>query len=183
MNFIETERMLLRRFNGDDGEFMCALLNDPAFLKYVGDRGVRTAQEGRAYIENGPVAKYTHDGLGAFLVELKGARTPIGMVSLFKREWLDDPDIGFVFLSDYRARGYAGEAARAVLEYALNTLRLPRVVAITSLENPDSIKLLERLGLSFERIIPTGDGKEEVRLFAVLGKGGDTVPENRSRTS
>lgn len=179
MNFLETERLLLRRFNGDDGAFMCALLNDPAFLKYVGDRGVRNEQDGRAYIESGPVAKYSQNGLGPFIVELKESRTPIGMVSLFKREWLDDADIGFAFMPPWRSQGYAAEAAGAVLDYARTTLALERVVAITSLENPPSIKLLEKLGLTFERIVPSSDGKEQLRLFKIgsgsgIGSGNDT---------
>lgn len=165
MKVLETERLVLRRFTLDDAGFILELVNQPPFLRFIGDKGVRTVEDARGYIRNGPLASYEQYGFGAWLVELKEDGEPIGMCGLFRRDWLDDVDVGFAFLSEHGSRGYAYESARAVLEHARDVLGLPRVVAVTALENPSSIKLLGKLGLRFERIIRFPEGDGEGRLF------------------
>ena len=166
MKILETERLVLRWFSADDAEFMLALLNDPAWIKYIGDRGVRDVEGARAYIERGPVAMYHKYGFGLWAVELKGDGTVIGMCGLVKRDGLDDVDIGFAFLPAWRSQGYAYEAATATMAYARGTLGLERIVAITSQENEASGRLLERVGLRFERLIQMPNDDELLRLYA-----------------
>jgi RimJ/RimL family protein N-acetyltransferase len=161
----ETERLLLRRFSEDDAPFILTLLNEPSFLRYIGDKKVRTLEDARQYILNGPVASYERNGFGLLLVELKESHTPIGMCGLLKREELSDPDIGFAFLPAFWNKGFALEAATAVLHDARERLRLERVLAITSLDNESSIKLLQRLRFEFERIMQLSADSEQVRLF------------------
>lgn len=160
---LETERLILRRFTVDDAQFALALLNEPSFLRYIGDKKVRTLDDARQYILTGPVASYERNGFGLCVVELKASHTPIGMCGLLKRDELPDPDIGFAFLPDFWNKGFAFEAAAAVLHSARDTVQL--VLAITSLDNVASIKLLERLGFTFEKIISLAKDREQVRLF------------------
>ena len=165
MTILETERLSLRRLTSDDAQFILELLNQPSFLRYIGDKGVRNSEDAIQYIQTGPVASYDRFGFGLYLVELKESGTPIGMCGLLKRETLADVDVGFAFLPDYWSRGYAFEAAAAVMAYGREVLGLRRIVAITSLDNAASIKLLEKIGLRFERLIKLTEDQPEVRLF------------------
>ncbi len=161
---IETERLLLRRLDADDASFMLALLNDAAFLEHIGDRGVRTLDDARRYILNGPVASYLRHGFGFYCVATKCANEPIGICGIACREGLEDADIGFAFLSVHRARGYALESALAVMRHAREDFGMRRVIAIVAKGNHASARLLEKLGLGFERMVRLGD--REIRLFA-----------------
>jgi ribosomal-protein-alanine N-acetyltransferase len=164
MTVLETERLLLRRFTANDAQFIVTLLNEPSFLRYIGDKKVRTLADAEQYILNGPVASYERNSFGLYVMELRESHTPIGMCGLLKREELLDPDIGFALLPGFWNQGFAFEAAFAVLNDASESLRLPRILAITSLDNDASIKLLERLGFTFERVVMK-DG-EQLRLFS-----------------
>ncbi len=145
MIIAETDRMFLRRLTVDDAEFVLALLTDPAWLRFIGDKGARTLEDARAYINNGPMAMYERLGFGLFVTERKSDGVPMGMCGLIKRDGLDDVDIGFAFLPAYRGRGYAFEAAAAVMDYGRNIVGLTRIVAITSPDNESSARLLEKL--------------------------------------
>ena len=166
MNVLQTERLLFRRMSLDDAEFILQLLNDPSFLRFIGDKGVRTAEDARQYILTGPMASYERHGFGLWLVELKGSETPIGICGLLKRETLSDVDIGFAFLPQYRSKGYAFESAEAVMDYGRKVLGLKRIVAITNEENAASIRVLEKIGMSFDRMIRLSEGEPEIRLLA-----------------
>ena len=165
MIVLETERLILRHLSLEDAEFILDLLNQPSFLRYIGDKGVRTPDDARAYILNGPMASYEQFGFGLFLTELKDARIPIGICGLLKRETLDDVDVGFAFLPAFWKQGYAFESATAVMAYGRDVLGLDRIVAITSPDNDASIKVLNKLGLRFERMIRLTEDAPEVRLF------------------
>ena len=167
MTVLETERLILRRFNVDDAEFILKLVNEPSFLRYIGDKNVRNLEDARQYILNGPVASYDRNQFGLNLVELRDSHTPAGMCGLLKREELSSPDIGFAFLPEFWNKGFAFEAATAVLQDARERLRLERILAITSLDNDASIKLLERLGFHFESVITLQSTTERVKLFAI----------------
>jgi RimJ/RimL family protein N-acetyltransferase len=171
MKVLETDRLVLRRMSIEDAEFMLGLLNEPSWLRFIGDRGVRTLEEARAYILKGPVDMYDRLGFGLYLTELKGERVPIGICGLVKRDFLADVDIGFALLPGFWGQGYAYEAAAAVMAHGKAALGLKRIVAITNPENHSSIRLLEKLGLQFDRMIrATADGPE-IRLFTWDGTG------------
>lgn len=165
MTGLETERLFVRRFSVDDAQFILTLLNEPSFIRYIGDKKVRNVEDARQYILNDPVASYERNGFGLCLVELKESHTPIGMCGLLKRDELPDPDIGFAFLPDFWNKGFALEASTAVLNDARERLRLQRILAITSLDNDASIKLLERLGFTFEKLMNLSADREQVRLY------------------
>jgi len=161
MTVLETERLFLREFNVEDAQFVLLLLNEPSFLRFIGDKKVRSLDDARQYILSGPVASYERNGFGLYVVELKHSHVPIGMCGLLKREELPHADIGFAFLPDFWNKGFAFEAAAAVLHDARERLKLNQILAIVNPDNESSIKLLERLGLRFERI------KDDVKLYAL----------------
>jgi len=165
VNILQTGRLNLRKVSLDDAEFIVELLNDSAFLRFIGDKGVRTTEDARQYILTGPMDSYERQGFGLWLVELKGSNTPIGICGLLKRDTLSDVDLGFAFLPQYRSKGYAFESATAVMEYARRVLGLRRVVAITDDDNAGSIRVLEKLGMSFDRMIKLSDEGPEIRLL------------------
>lgn len=165
MKVLETDRLVLRRMSAGDAEFMLGLLNEPSWLRFIGDRGVRTLEDARAYILKGPVDMYDRLGFGLYIAELKEEGIPIGICGLVKRDFLEDVDIGFALLPGFWGQGYAYEAASAVMEHGKADLGLKRIVAITNPANQSSIRLLEKLGLKFDRMIrATADGPE-IRLF------------------
>jgi len=169
VKILETERLLVRRLTADDAPFILRLLNEPSWLKFIGDKGVRTIADARNYILNGPMDMYARFGFGLYLVELKATNLPMGMCGLIKRETLADVDIGFAFLPEYWGNGYAYEAASAVLAFGRDAFGLQRVVAITSADNDSSAKLLEKIGFHFEKMIRLSEGAEEIKLFASNG--------------
>ena len=150
---LETERLRLRHFRTDDAEFILRLLNEPSFKEHIGDKGVRSLEDAGLYLQNGPIDSYKRFGYGLNMVELRESGEAIGMCGLVRRDGLDDADIGYAFLERFWSRGYARESAEAVLTHARETLGLDRVVAIVTPGNHGSIKLLENIGLSFERTI------------------------------
>ncbi|MDQ3010399.1 MAG: GNAT family N-acetyltransferase [Acidobacteriota bacterium] len=165
MKVLETDRLNLRWLSTDDAAFILALLNEPSFLRFIGDKGVRTPDDARNYILKGPVEMYTRLGFGLYLTELKESQVPIGICGLIKRDTLEDVDIGFAFLPQFWAKGYAYEAAAAVMTYGKDILGFKRIVAITSADNRASGRLLEKLGLQFERMVRLSKDADEVRLF------------------
>jgi RimJ/RimL family protein N-acetyltransferase len=161
----ETDRLALRRITLDDAEFMVRLLNEPSFIRYIGDRGVRTMDDAHRYITDGPLASYQRFGFGLYLVTLRDGGAPLGICGLLKRDTLDTVDVGFAFVPEYWAKGFAAESAAAVIEYGRTALGLDRIVAITDPDNDRSIRLLEKLGFSFERMVRLSAGDIELKLF------------------
>jgi [ribosomal protein S5]-alanine N-acetyltransferase len=163
---LETDRLSLRRLSVEDDAFILELVNDPLWLRFIGDRGVRTLTEARDYILKGPMAMYERVGFGLYLVEHKSDGVSLGICGLIKRDGLEDVDLGFAFLPKFRAQGYAYESAAAVLVYGRNVLGLKRIVAITSPDNDRSARLLEKLSFTFEKMIHLPNDSEAVKLFA-----------------
>jgi len=162
---LETNRLVLRRLDTGDAAFTLRLVNEPSWLQYIGDKGVRSLEEAENYLLTGPIDMNERLGFGMWMVELKPSRKPIGFCGLIKRETLDDVDIGFALLPEYCQKGYAFEAASATLDYAKTQLNLPRIVAITSQDNAVSGKLLEKLGFRYERLLQLSPDDEELKFF------------------
>lgn len=165
MKVLETNRLTLRHLTTDDAEFVLELLSEPSFIRYIGDKQVRTLDDARRYVLDGPVKSYQTHGFGLNLVELKSERKPIGICGLLKRDTLPDPDIGFAFLPAYWNRGYAFEAADAVMRHARSVLNLSTILAITTPDNDASGKLLRKIGMAFDRMIKLTPESDEVKLF------------------
>lgn len=161
----DTDRLVIRELSLDDAPFILELVNEPSWLRFIGDRGVRDLDGARAYLQNGPLAMYARHGFGLYKVELKEDGTPMGMCGLIQRQSLPDADIGFAFFPRFWGRGYAREAALAVLSYGRTKLGLKRILAIVNPDNDSSIKLLERLGFQFQRMMRMPGEATDVRLF------------------
>lgn len=170
---LETERLRMRPVTVDDTELMLAVWNDPAFIQNVADRGIRTVEQAREAIEGGAQRLFEDHGYGPYCLSLKSDDTLIGICGLFRREGLEDPDIGFGVLPDYCGKGYAGEAAIAVVEYARGELGIERLTAIVSPGNAPSIGLIEKLGLRFERMITMPGDDDAISLYSMALTGRD----------
>lgn len=161
----ETARLRFDRLTAEDDAFILELVNEPDWLRFIGDRNVHDLDAARGYIERGPCDMYARLGFGLYKVSLQDG-TPTGMCGLIKRDGLDDVDIGFAFLARHRGRGYAREAAAATLEHA-RTLGLTRLVAITAPDNTRSMQLLERLGFVYRETLRLPQYGGESRLYVL----------------
>src|SRR5436190_16151049 len=166
MEVAQTERLILRWLNAGDSAFILELLNEPSWIRFIGDKGVKTIQDARRYIENGPVEMYQRLGFGLYLVELKENGAPIGICGLIKRDALPDVDLGFAFLPRFWANGYAFESASAVIAYGRRAFGLSRIVAVLSPDNHRSAKLLEKLGFRFDSTVRLQPGGHALLLYA-----------------
>lgn len=166
MIILQTERLVLREMLPQDAEFILELLNQPSYRRFIGDKGVRDLLGAENFIENVIRKSYRDNGYGHYLVRLKDHETPLGVCGFMNREMLDHPDIGFAFLTRNEGNGYAREAASGVLKYGREQLNIRRVVAITTRDNERSGRLLEKIGLKFDRLFDTPEG-ESLKLFTV----------------
>lgn len=163
----DTPRLTLREFVVDDAEFVLRLLNEPSFIEFIGDRGVRTLQDAEAYLQDGPIASYRKHGHGLFRVSLRDGDVPIGMCGLVKRDTLPDPDIGFALLPAFWNQGYVTEAAQAAIKHGREALGIRTILGITTPGNVRSIAVLQKLGLSFLEEKPLGDRPEPLKIFGL----------------
>ncbi len=164
---LETAKLVIRPATLDDAPFFLGLLNQPSFIANIGDRGVRTLEDARRYIADGPLRSHARSGFGLDVVILKATGESIGICGLIRRETLADVDIGYAFLPAFWSNGYAYEAAAAILAEGRAVHRLARVVAIVNPANARSIRLLEKLGMAFERLIRLAPDADEVALYGV----------------
>ena len=162
----ETPRLRIRELTIGDAEFILGLVNEPSFLENIGDKGVRNLEDARQFILEGPWASHRERGYGQFLVELKEGGEAIGVCGLLYREILDVSDIGCAFLPEFWRRGFAYEAACAVMEYGRATLGIEKIVGLTSEENVASIKALEKLGMSFEKMVKMSEDDPGTALYS-----------------
>lgn len=176
MTVLTTERLILSELSFDDAEFIHGLVNEPSWLQYIGDRGVRTLDDARDYLRDGPMAMYARYGYGLWRVARRDDGAVIGICGLLKRDTLPDADIGFAFLPAYRGYGYAHEAAAATLAYGYGPARLPRILAIVSDANASSIRLLERIGFTYERRLTEAPYDGKTLLYARDAESGPEAP-------
>ena len=162
---LKTERLFISELTGENAPFFFELVNDPAWLKYIGDKGINTISDAKHYLDSKIIPSYALNGFGFYLVSLKKNNSSIGITGLVDRKGLKHIDVGFAFLESYRGQGFAYESTLAILEFAKQKLKIDPIVAITDLDNSKSIQLLDRLGLKFKKIIQLPDGDKKCRLF------------------
>lgn len=163
---LETERLILRQFTIDDTKFILELVNSQGWIANIGDRNIKTNEQAKVYLQNGPLKSYGTNGFGLWLVEVKSDKTPIGMCGIIKRDDIENPDIGFAFLPAFTGKGFAYEIANATMTFAISTLKLPAIFAITIPANKRSIKLLEKIGLRFSKTLDFANDNQELMLFS-----------------
>ena len=162
---IITDRLIIRKFKLDDAAFILKLLNEPDWLKFIGDRNIHSLEDAKNYLVNAPLTSYNKYGFGPYLVALKENEIPVGMSCLIKRDTLEHVDIGFAFLKEYKGKGFALESVTATKKYAHEFLKTGALVAITNTDNESSIKLLNKLGFHLNKKILLNGETEEVLLF------------------
>lgn len=164
----ETTRLRISQFSEEvDAAFILRLLNEPSFIRNISDKQVRTLDDARAFLHNGPIASYAKHGFGMSRVALKEGDTPIGMCGLIQRDNFADVDIGYAFLPEYWSMGYAIEAARGVLGAAARVHGLTRVIAVVNPGNAESSRMLEKIGFVFEKMVRMQPEEDEIRQFAI----------------
>jgi [ribosomal protein S5]-alanine N-acetyltransferase len=163
---LETERLSLRRFEFADAPFVVELLTQPSFLQNIGDRGVRNVDDAHRYLREGPMAMYEKHGFGLWRVSRRADDVFVGMCGLLKRDILPDVDVGYAFLPEHWGQGYAFEAANATIELGARKFGLKRIVGVVSDHNAASIRVLEKAGLRYERMVAMRPDEPEVRLYA-----------------
>jgi [ribosomal protein S5]-alanine N-acetyltransferase len=161
-----TERTQLRELEQTDAAFMVALLNQPSFLHFIGDRGVRTEEAAASFIESRYRQSYRDHGYGLYLVELRDSGTPIGICGFVRRDGLDGPDLGFAFLPEFEGRGYAYETSVAALEYARTRFDLSTLLAIVQPDNVRSHRLVARLGFRSTGVTTLPGATQPVEVYA-----------------
>lgn len=166
MNILETERLALREIEEKDAPFILELLNTPSWIKFIGDRNLKTEEDAKNYIATRLAPAYKTVGFGFYLTELKTDNISIGICGLVKRDFLEHVDIGFAFLPQYEGKGYGHESASAIMTHAQATLGLKTIAGITNSNNQRSIALLEKLGLRFQKMILLPEETEEIMLFS-----------------
>ncbi len=171
MIITQTPRLALRLLKPTDDCFILELLTDPAFRANVGDRGVRDLPSAARYIDEGPGASYAQFGFCMYAVEHKDSGRTLGLCGLLRRDSHPDVEIGFAMLPVGRGQGYAAEAAAAALRLGIERFGLKRLVAITAPDNQRSIRVLERLGFRFERMVSfTKDGESRLFVFTTASQ-------------
>ncbi len=167
METLYTDRLVLCPITVNESAFIFELLNSPGWLEFIGDRGIKTLDDARNYILQKMIHGYEQHGVGLLLVKLKTNETAIGICGLIKRPGLDDIDIGFAFLPEFTGKGYAFEAASICVIDAFKTRKLNRIVAITIEANTHSRRLLEKIGLRFEKKFFMEGDPEELMLYSI----------------
>ncbi len=156
----ETARLVLRGLEPTDAPFVLRLLNEPDFLRFIGDRGVRSVEDARDYIERGPLESYRAVGHGLFLAETRDESAPVGICGLMRKPWLEVPDLAYAFLAEATGQGFASEAARAVIAHARETVQLERLIAVVVPDNERSKRVLRKLGFRREGAVSDPAGVE-----------------------
>lgn len=162
---LDTARLVLRRLDFDDAPFLVSLLNQPSFIANIGDRGVRNVEDAHRYLREGPHAMYERHGFGLWHVARKSDGATIGMCGLLKRDILPDVDLGYAYLPEFWGQGYAVEAAAATLRHGARKFGLTRIIGVVSQGNSASIRVLEKIGMRFERLYAMHPGEADVRLY------------------
>lgn len=161
---LETERLTLRELALCDTEFLYKLMNSPLYIKNIGDRNIHSLADATSFLTNNIISSYQKHGYGLYAVVLKETNDVIGMCGLLCRDSLPSTDIGFGFLPEYMGLGYAHEACIAVMQHAKCKLAINPILGMTNKENTRSIKLLNKLGLSYQKTITFND--DELLLFS-----------------
>jgi len=167
MKTLLTPRLSIAPFTLDDAPFVLELLNDPGWLRYIGDKEVHTLEQARAYLSAGPIAMMQAQGLGLCLVRRRSDNAPVGACGLIRRAGLEDADLGVAFMPEARGQGYGAEASVAMLQYGLHHLGLKRIVAITTVDNDASGRLLERIGMRLEGSTRLPGDDMDLKLYGV----------------
>ncbi|NDV44478.1 GNAT family N-acetyltransferase [Flagellimonas sediminis] len=163
---LSTERLIVSEVALADSSFILELLNSPSWIHFIGDKGVRTEDDAKNYIQNSLLNSYKTNGFGLYKLVLKESKAPMGLCGFLKRDYLENPDIGFALLPEFEGEGLMFEASHALLEYATSTLNFDEVMAIVMPTNKRSRQLLGKLGFMKKNLILPPSGDEKLLLYS-----------------
>jgi ribosomal-protein-alanine N-acetyltransferase len=163
-NLISTDRLVLEKIKVNDYDFILSIVNSKGWIENIGDRNIHSKDEATEYINK----ILRTENFTYWVVRTKKTNTPIGIISLIKRNYLENFDIGFAFLPQYTNYGYAYEAAKAVLKMVSRLPAFKIVLATTLFSNKSSIKLLTKLGFRYEKENETENQKMHIYTNAPL---------------
>jgi RimJ/RimL family protein N-acetyltransferase len=166
MIIAETNRLIISKISLEDAPFFLKLVNTPNWIKYIGDRNLKTIKDAEDYLTNGILKSYKELGFGFYILQNKSDNEPIGICGLVKRDQLDEVDFGFALLPEFEAQGFGFEASTTILKVAKDVFNIKKILAITLPINTNSIKLLEKLGFNYEKRVKPYEDDEELLLFA-----------------
>ncbi len=166
MPLIETPRTVIRLMTAADADFIRELLNEPSFLRFIGDRQVRTTDDAGQFIDRRYQQSYRDHGYGLYVVASRESGESMGICGFVRRDSLPAVDMGFAFLPRFEGKGFAFESAAATLQYGRDSLGLTRVLAIAQADNARSLALLDRLGFAFDRLITMPGEAQPVSMYA-----------------
>lgn len=167
MIILKTERLQLRRMTLDDADFIIELLNSPKWIRFIGKREVDTMDQARAYLKERVLPNYDSLGFGFYIVERMFDMSRVGNCGLTLRTGMEHADIGYSLLPQFEGKGYAFEAAEAVLDYGFEIHMLKHIEAIVTQDNDASIHLLKKLGMKYKSNIRLPEDHEELMLFGI----------------
>ncbi len=166
-NAFETQRLIIKPTSLEDAPFIYELVNTPKWLKFIGDRDIKSLDDAKEYIINSMLPQLAKLGFSNYTVIRKSDKAKIGTCGLYDREGLEGIDIGFAFLPQYEKNGYAFESCTKLKEIGLNEFGITTLNAITTPDNTSSQRLLEKLGLQFDKIVKIANDKEELFLYTL----------------
>lgn len=146
---LETNRLILRELNIDDAKNFYELNLNPNVVKYTGDKAFANVAEAQIFLNN--YKDYEINGFGRWAVIDKSNGEFLGWCGLKYVQELNETDIGFRFFEKHWGKGFATESAKACLEFGFEKLKLKSIVGRAMAKNIASIKVLEKLGLKYER--------------------------------
>lgn len=164
---LQTERLRITKLTDDDADFIFELLNEPAFKRFIGDKGIRTKDDALNYIRTVPLHQYQNHDYGLYRVGTRENNVPTGICGLVTREEFSDPDLGFAFLSAHCEMGYGYESSQAILAAGRDAHGLRRIIAMADEDNIASTRLLDKLGFQFERMVTMPGEEQEIRQYAI----------------
>jgi [ribosomal protein S5]-alanine N-acetyltransferase len=165
---LQTPRLALRHLEHADAPFVLELYNEPGWLRYIGDRGIRTLEDAQRHIAEGPAKMYVELGYGLYLVESRASGERLGICGILKRDTLPDVDLGFAFVERFCGRGYAYESAQAVISHASRHLGIRRIAAIASPDNHASERLLRKLGFALQPQLYRAKSGQDLSLYLLI---------------
>ena len=157
---IETKRLILREISVADAQDMLRLHSNNQVQKYTGEELITSLEEIQNKIKERS-KEYKKYGFGRWATFLKRDMQFVGWAGLLYLPEFDEIDLGFRFLPEYWGLGIATEACRAILSYGFDNLKLKKIIAIAFKENKASIRVMEKIGMQFDKIAPYEIGSSD----------------------
>lgn len=168
-HILDTARCRVREITPDDVDRLYEIYADPQITKFMEDLYEKREDE-IAYTQEYIRCHYGFYDFGMWIVEKKDTGEIIGRAGFDMRQGYEDPELGFMIGSSYQRKGYATEVCKAILSYGKEQLGFDRVGSFTNAKNTASVRLLSKLGFSFQQEKEVDSVKGEKEYLAYYSK-------------